>query len=537
MDQDNKNKGVTQLKIEKGAALVIALLVMAVLSLLGAAFLTISSTESQIAFNERDSIQALYIAEAGLARAKRDLLYDTYNDINGFSNRYLASPDGLYTDSDGTKTGTPGTKYYDLGSGAPSNSFYAVPYSSTTLGKGSYSLEFKNEGFPYSQETIVVKSTGTTPSGAKRVLEAKFRVEGLSPWNNAIFSGAGSSGGSIKGNALIAGSVHILGTDISPGEPVIVFTGDSGIANYYKDMDSNLENKVQALDSNPASLNAQLRVKKGRVDLDSNSSTIGEKEDPKNKIKETLNRVYNNDGFGGSFGAKNVYSDNGVYQKYDVPGSLNLSFPGVSDSDYSGNSLSLTAADLKRGDGKLVIDEDTPAFSKSDVRGINSISWSPLEKEKGKGKDSGELVISGIIYVDGNLTLGSEKLKEGIQYSGRGSIYSGGTGGGTIEIKGDLLPKNTFPTQDALGLIAKDKIKITSKANLLMAAALYAQNEIVSQKQNQIAGAMVSRYFDMGQGSPRIYQVPSLPKYLPPGLPGSKPTYFMKTLYWKEITP
>lgn len=536
MAKDKKNQGLTLLKIEKGAALVIALLVMSVLSLLGAAFLTISSTESQIAFNERDSIQALYIAEAGLARAKRDLLYDIYNDINGFSNRFLASPDGVSIDSDGTKTGTPGMKYYDLGSGAPSSSFYTVPYSSTTLGKGSYSLEFKNEGSPYSQDTIVVRSTGTTSSGAKRVLEARFMAVGLSPWNNAIFAGAGSSGGSIKGNALIAGSVHILGTGISPGGSVVIFTGDSGIANYYKGMDSDLEKKVPALDSNPASLNAQLRVKKGRVDLDSNSATIGEKDDPKNKVKETLYRVYTNDGFGGSFGTKNVYSDNGAYQKYDVPESINLSFPEVSDSDYNENSLVLIAADLGRDDGKLVIDEDTPAFSKSD--GSNSISWSPIEKGKGKGKgkDSGELVISGIIYVDGNLTLGSEKLKEGILYSGKGSIYSGGTGG-TIKIKSDLLPKNTFPTQDALGLIAKEKIEITSKADLLMAAALYAQNEIVSQKQNQIAGAMVSRYFDMGQGSPRIYQVPSLPKYLPPGLPGSKPTYFMKTLYWKEITP
>lgn len=55
---------------EKGAALVIALLIMGVLLLLGTAFLTISSTETQIAFNQRDSVQALYNAEAGIERAK-----------------------------------------------------------------------------------------------------------------------------------------------------------------------------------------------------------------------------------------------------------------------------------------------------------------------------------------------------------------------------------------------------------------------------------------------------------------------------------
>ncbi len=50
----------------RGAALIIAILVMAVLLMAGTAFLTISSTESQIALNERAAAQATLVAEAAM---------------------------------------------------------------------------------------------------------------------------------------------------------------------------------------------------------------------------------------------------------------------------------------------------------------------------------------------------------------------------------------------------------------------------------------------------------------------------------------
>jgi Tfp pilus assembly protein PilX len=56
-------------KQPRGAALVIAMMVMAVLLLAGTTFLTISSTESQIASNEQASVQAFFLAEAGIHKA------------------------------------------------------------------------------------------------------------------------------------------------------------------------------------------------------------------------------------------------------------------------------------------------------------------------------------------------------------------------------------------------------------------------------------------------------------------------------------
>lgn len=60
----------------RGAALVIAILMMAVLLLAGTTFLTISSTENQIASNERAGVQAFMVAEAALARGVAKLSAD-----------------------------------------------------------------------------------------------------------------------------------------------------------------------------------------------------------------------------------------------------------------------------------------------------------------------------------------------------------------------------------------------------------------------------------------------------------------------------
>jgi hypothetical protein len=53
----------------RGAALVIALLIMAILLIAGTSFLTISSTERMIAVNERTGVQAVLLAEAAIHRA------------------------------------------------------------------------------------------------------------------------------------------------------------------------------------------------------------------------------------------------------------------------------------------------------------------------------------------------------------------------------------------------------------------------------------------------------------------------------------
>jgi hypothetical protein len=69
---------------ERGTALVVALLVMVIMTLLGIPFLLMGETENRIAENERLSLQALYAAEAGAQTVKRwfDQPMSTSNVLN-----------------------------------------------------------------------------------------------------------------------------------------------------------------------------------------------------------------------------------------------------------------------------------------------------------------------------------------------------------------------------------------------------------------------------------------------------------------------
>lgn len=74
---------------ERGVALVIALLAMLLMSALGMALMLVSETETAIGANYRDSVEASYVADAGLERVMQDVL--TIPDWNVI----LTSPDGI----------------------------------------------------------------------------------------------------------------------------------------------------------------------------------------------------------------------------------------------------------------------------------------------------------------------------------------------------------------------------------------------------------------------------------------------------------
>lgn len=91
---------------ERGSVLVIALLLTTVLSILGISFLTVSGQDLFIAFNETHDTQAFYLAESGVAEAKRIL-----RDSNNWDNELTAPqpftcPAGLVTPSAGGCTFT-----------------------------------------------------------------------------------------------------------------------------------------------------------------------------------------------------------------------------------------------------------------------------------------------------------------------------------------------------------------------------------------------------------------------------------------------
>ncbi len=204
----------------------------------------------------------------------------------------------------------------------------------------------------------------------------------------------------------------------------------------------------------------------------------------------------------------------------------------------------LIAPDATNGTD-LTIDKDTQIFDIVDGMG-NRLAWEPVSQT---------LTVEGIIRIPGSITLGRAggpaKLNPAIPISYTtgptgGTLYAKkaganwsdpGTGGAhenSIRIYHSLLPAGVFPTGDTLGLIAKDRI-LMDTAEVNVAAAIFAENQVKLKKQLQVVGSIVTRYFDIGAQVPHVYQMPNLVKYLPPGMPGGQTYNFVKILSWREI--
>jgi hypothetical protein len=135
----------TSLRNEKGIALVVALVILAVIVLAGAIAIMRSTTDLGISANLKAGNEALYVAEAGLERAKAYL--KTVTNIDSVLTTNGGMPFGLIPVS--------------FGGGA-----YSVVVTNNTGDAGGASHDSDNK--------IVVTSTGTSAGGGKRVIEAVF---------------------------------------------------------------------------------------------------------------------------------------------------------------------------------------------------------------------------------------------------------------------------------------------------------------------------------------------------------------------------
>lgn len=496
-------------KNETGMALAIALLFLAVLTLLGSTAVMVTTTDMKIGGNYMTSKQAFYVAEAGLELMKSYLKYDRNVDTN----HSWANADFYFPSPTGTITVTNSADYYSIG----------LPESVRTINVGSspgtFSIRLKNVGTPFNPNRIFVESTGTM-AGATAVLEECLSLKDYGPWSNAIFAGSGAI---MKGNADIRGSVHILGTGLTSTDYAVNMSGGAMIGNNYNGMDATLRALIPSIGS-PESLDAELRVKRGKVGL-SGAATVGQPETTSSN-KDTVSGAYVTDGYGGTAGASSVYSDNGAGHGYDLGD--DISFPSLNDPytdpdtgiNYSAYADYLTVNAFTYTES-LNISADTGSFTIGDTKG--SIGWN---------KSAATLTISGLVKVTGDIDLA--KKNKAVTYKGKGTLYSTGK----ISIHDNVLPSAAdggFPT-NAIGLIATQDIEITGDSHLKAAGAFYAQNKIKSSKQNEILGTFVANYFDMGSQVPKIYQVPALATNLPPGMPGSQGYYVVTVISWKEVS-
>lgn len=481
----------------------VSLVLIVVLLVLGTAFIVISLSESLLTERQRRATQALGVAEAGAERALYDLRQDFVLDATSPS----------WTDGD----------INGMVIGPDTVNFYVIPYTSASLNSGSYSVWLKN--IAGTNNEIWIKSTGTV-GNVSQTISVYAKMTNTSPWANAIFAGAGASGAMVNGNVNISGSVHILGTGLDSTDYAIDMGGTAELVrNNYTGLAAALKAKVPALPTTifngetVSTLNSKLRVKRGIVGI-SGSSSVGEPNVAGNTTKETVDGAYVTDGYGGNQAEDHVYSDNGWSNGYDLGDTV--TFPSLSDP-YPGYA---TYQQYLRAHA-LVINDATQLAKLAAITPSSNFDYSDA-KGRIKMDGSGNMVISGIVYVEGgNLNMNSGT----INYTGTGSILVTGN----VNINTNLLTpgNNSFPT-NIMGVMTPGNITFDA-AQIDVMGLFYAETTIKCEKQTDVLGTFVSNYFDMGTNVPAIYQVPDAANHLPPGLIGQSASWALKIVSWQKI--
>jgi len=505
----------TSFNSESGVVLPVIIVLGFAVTVTGIAFLNSGVMENRAASREITKNEAFYLAEAGLERTLWNLEQDfevggddwTDGDINGVS---VGEPDG--------------------------GSWRVLGYdeSSLQLGAGSYRVKLKY----VDEDEIWLRSTGTVENVTKTT-QLYAKILNVSVWNNAIFGGSNQVGQVISGNVRIRGKVHVLGENLGSEDLAVDLTGTAGIWNNYEGMPEALAAKIPPCPQTSFngemidSLDTVLRVKQGKVSL-SGTATVGQPDEVGNLLKETDDAVYVTDGFGGEQGAGNVYSDNGTTHPYDL-GDM-VSFPSLTDEHPGYFSFLDYLQSNSRHIPVSEISSTVDSFEYGDPTDTNYISWD---------KENNLLTIKGIIYIEGgSLDLGIKH--ETVEYRGKGTIVAASSGvsgiAGDIRIHGNLLAEGTYADNEGfpnnvLGLVSGSLYlaAVEGESQVSMNGAFFAENQIMSAKQNEIAGTFVSNYFNMGQDVPRIYQVPDLAKNLPPGIPQGTPIWYITTGQWSEL--
>jgi hypothetical protein len=531
---------LSHFRSNRGVAIVAVALLMVVGAILGAAVITQTSSDVQQADRTLVEKQELFIAESAKERAYSEIMNDE-TFANGGSMSDIALAGGTY----------------DI--------------LATTLSPSPLVVEIQATG-----DTRMPGNLDPNEKRKRVTVVAEVIRENVCVWNNAIFGGSGQTGGVVKGNCAIHGSVHLLGDGVGAGNSSIEALDLSGTAlihNNYEGMPLALRAKVPALPTTEfggqtiETLDAKLRVKNGAVGVSGNSE-IGQMNDVTNNYKETMDGIYietdstetrwtGNQVIDGVPDPAHVQSDNGTDALYDLGDKVQM--PEITDAytdpdtgtvytDYDTFFASPRALEIPLN---LTLDDSNSAaiavagytfpagvtatvvgstFTITD--GTNTIAYNPAV-----AAGQALLTVNGMVEVQGDLVIGKKNLN--ISYStgaSGGTIYASGSTSnpssdpGNIDVHSNLLPVTIFPTGDVLGLVAKNNMNLATgpgDSQLSMAGAFFAQNTVTSSKQNNIAGTFVCNYFDMGTNVPRIYQVPSLVDHLPPGLPGANPIWIV----------
>ena len=541
---------------KRGNAVLAGIIVMMMVSMFGLAYITFTSTNLMRAERDERRTTAFYLAESGME-------YVISKMVDALTLNPGTLPTGSYTSEVNTvvnslRSGATGTGVASSAGSMTATVITSATYRGITE-RVRVRVIFKNVGV---WNNAIFAGIGQSGRGINGNVDIRGSVHilgegdpysdtnGNGHWDpaepftdlngNGVFDpGIGETFTDTDGNGVWTSAEPYQDNNLNGQyDPPLTATelatdmgGNANIGNNYNGIPAGLSSKIPVLPTvlykgeNVQSLNAELRVKHGKVNI-SGSAVVGSAQIAGNGVKETVDCCYVTNGYGGTKGASGVNSDNGTTHGYDLGD--RVKFPGLFDPykdpatgiEYAtyenyldSNSLVITESIIKSG---------TPSFSHSDGSG-NSIAWDDITKT---------ITLSGIVRIDGNLDMSSKGST--IYFSGRGTIFSKGT----VKVHGSVMPKTMFPTTDSMGCVAKYDIEFATgsgESQLSGAGAWYAQRKMVSAKQNQFAGTYVADYFDMGTNVPSIFQVPTLASNLPPGMPGQQGVFSAQVVSWRHL--
>ncbi|HKI57705.1 MAG TPA: PilX N-terminal domain-containing pilus assembly protein [Trueperaceae bacterium] len=545
----------------KGIALVTALAILVVVSLLVLGTVFSTQIQSWTTRNDTTSTQAYYIAHAGLEK---------YKTIAFQSFRFYLDNLQHY----GSALGTSAICGNLLSSGLDINRNFVIDSSDGDLmpggsrtesyGGGTYTVTFTPDG-----SNVILTSVGKI-HGAKATDQVVFEPKNAGIFSNALFAGGGISSKYINGGAQVWGSVYIQGPDptaVTNPPTVISSNGDFGMHNFYDDSqllnlmgnkftDNQLQSMLGATATDQKDLCAHLRVAYGQVDTGGNT-TIGDSTAPSG-YKSSLQGLNVSSGATdiSSGGSSTIYADNYPNGNlgYDLTKTMQL--PTFAGPCKTGNSW----GECLQRDAKTYTSDASTNPGGCDLSTIAS----------GTTLDFDSTPISCVIYDSNNKPVGGFSYQQGsdgsdwnlnvyglvnfngydlhfaknvaARFSGKATIMvtqdSGGTGG-NITVDGDILPSThqvcdptchtpSFPDDEVLGLIAQNDLTFTGvNENQLLSSTqtavglFYAGNQASVQKGGVVMGTVIAKGISTSSGNAgqtaKVIQVPGLEYNLAPG--------------------
>lgn len=487
--------------MKKGSAIIAAFILILIGSLIAAGFIWYISHESWMSKRVNDSVKALYIAEAGLERK----LYEIEaGNLDNIAVTYFPDDDDLES-------------YYSVAvvQNGPINEVTSI---------GNYHL-------------------------SERTIRQNALIFNL--WDLAVFSG-GATAAQINGNTHIRGTVYVLGEEsfidnnenslYDQGVDILIDENGNSIRDHLSSTDNAINgsgsfyvgNDYNAFGGSNAipetflnritsvsTLNAGVNVKYGKTLLDG-SSQIG-------NVNMPMDLVNVPDGFipedptgvvfveeGGMFYDRGIFND-----KIRFPSLYDVVNGSTRMNSLQNNGLVLTS-------GVDIPEDITPATVIPTIVDSNGNSF---------GMDgTGNMTITGIVYINGNLTFDRYQNDRTIWYTGKASMVLTGN----LTINTNLYTNETgttaYPQNNIIGFMTPQNITLGMSggaAQLELMGIFYAGGILKTAKQTSVAGTFISNHINMASQVPEIYQIKNIKDNLPPGMIDIPP--IVAVYSWQEV--